>query len=82
MPVTPNIIQTAKQTVKASVLTINTIMRLALDMIAPDKAAHKRTQPTIGPKMPSDDPRSINSMGSHRDRDSLQKLTRVYLRSK
>ena len=37
MPVTPNIIQTAKHTVKASVLTIRTVIRLASDMIAPTK---------------------------------------------
>ncbi len=35
MPVTPNIIQTAKHTVKASVLTSRTVIRLASDMVTP-----------------------------------------------
>ena len=37
MPVTLNIIQTAKHTIKASVLANRTVIRLASDMIAPEK---------------------------------------------
>jgi hypothetical protein len=55
MPITPNIIQTAKHTVNARVLTSRTIMGLASDMIGPDKRLRKRISTIIRPKESSGD---------------------------